>query len=273
MGRRTTDSRQAISRVDTGAHPAWRSTTPTSRRASNTCGAIPSPQHLSRGKSSRSSSRTRSAGSARNAPSAALAPAGPAPTTTRSHVSSVMSTRPSRTTSTSAIATAARNGARPLPRSATGSRAATRTSATRPPALVAPAPTKITAVASASSTTAHPRLARSPQAVGESSDAGALVVLQVGQHVEEVGADAQQGSGSDLPQRRPHGRLARQRDEDGQPTERHGVRQPRPRRRLQAEVVGPASPRVHQVHDGCGGAAQEAEQHGGHQGGADTGLG
>ena len=52
--------------------------------ASSTCGAIPSPQLLSRGKSARSSSSTRRPGDAFSAPSAAHDPAGPAPTTTRS---------------------------------------------------------------------------------------------------------------------------------------------------------------------------------------------
>ena len=75
------------SRCSSGVQPSVTSSTPTERSTSITCGAMPSPQHLSRGKSARSSSRTRRSGDSARAPSAVAAPAGPAPTTTRSQVS------------------------------------------------------------------------------------------------------------------------------------------------------------------------------------------
>src|SRR5829696_8636828 len=66
-----------------------RSGTPSAASSSRPCAAIPSPHALSRGKSARSSSSTRASGRAWTAASAAADPAGPPPTTTRSHVSSL----------------------------------------------------------------------------------------------------------------------------------------------------------------------------------------
>ena len=70
----------------TGVQSSTTTVTPASSRRSMTCGAMPSPQDLSRGKSARSSSATRSDGSTRRAPIAVAAPAGPAPTIARSQV-------------------------------------------------------------------------------------------------------------------------------------------------------------------------------------------
>ena len=79
--------RGTSSRCCSGVQPSAASSTPTARSTSRTWGAMPSPQHLSRGKSARSSSSTRRSGVSARAPSAVAAPAGPAPTITRSQVS------------------------------------------------------------------------------------------------------------------------------------------------------------------------------------------
>ena len=90
-GRPTSESPRLSSRRRSGVQPSSTSPAPTEVSASSTCGAMPSPQDLSRGKSARSRSSTRSEGSARSAPRAVAAPAGPAPTTARSHGGSVRS--------------------------------------------------------------------------------------------------------------------------------------------------------------------------------------
>src|SRR5690242_2706158 len=72
-----------VSRL-TGRWSATTSPTPSRDSTSRTCGAMPSPQGLSRGKSARSSSSTDAPGRTRSADSAAALPAGPAPTTMRS---------------------------------------------------------------------------------------------------------------------------------------------------------------------------------------------
>jgi hypothetical protein len=61
----------------------WRG--PSRASSSSACGAMPSPQALSRGKSLRSRSSTRAPGRVRSADMAAAEPAGPAPTITTSH--------------------------------------------------------------------------------------------------------------------------------------------------------------------------------------------
>ena len=219
------------------------------RAASTTCGAMPSPQDLSRGKSERSSSSTRRDGSTRSAPSAAAAPAGPAPTTTRSQVVTAVTTV-SRRTSTRAIAIAARNGVRPARRTP------------RPPAPV-------------TTTRAHPgpgvrstgrsedgddrggdeqhdrgqRLRTGAEPVRQAAHAGGGRRRQVGQRVEEVGGDPERGRGRHHPERRPVVRQVGEGDHGRQRPERHGVGQPRPGGALEPEVVegpdgrrGPGAP-------------------------------
>ena len=85
MSRSTPTSPRVSANRRTGVQSSTMPVTPTPASRSSTCGAIPSPQALSRGKSCRSSISTERLGSAASAPSAAEAPAGPAPTTTRSH--------------------------------------------------------------------------------------------------------------------------------------------------------------------------------------------
>ena len=85
--------------------------------------------------------------------------------------------------------------------------------------------------------------------VRQPADAGGRVVGQVGQHVDEVRADAEQRPGQRQPQRGQLGRAGRRaRRRPGSAAERDGVRQPRPGRRLDPEVVGPAGGDADQVH-------------------------
>ena len=103
-----------------------------------------------------------------------------------------------------------------------------------------------------------------PEPVREAADPGGGVVVEVGQHVEEVGADPEQRAADGPP---PRGRRGPgEGDEDGQPAERHGVRHPRPDRRLEPEVVGPARRDAHEVHGPGGDAAGERQHQAGGQG-------
>ena len=177
-----------------------------SASASRTCGAMPSPQHLSRGKSARSSSSTRSAGSAASAPSAARRrpgrrPRRPGPRTPRPSQASPRAA----TTSSRAMPTAARTAAG-------RARAARRRRAAATTSQAAPAAPGATSAPSRTTTTGaehehrrgHRASQRGAEPVRQPADAGRGVVGEVGQHVEEVGADPEQGAG----QRQPHRRQA-----------------------------------------------------------------
>lgn len=81
---RVNRSPRASSRSGTGVQSSTMCPSPNLSSTPSTCGAMPSPHALSRGKSARSRSRTRASGRSCTAARAAVAPAGPAPTTTRS---------------------------------------------------------------------------------------------------------------------------------------------------------------------------------------------
>ena len=215
--RATRVSPRASSSVRSGVQPSPTSCTPTAARASKTCGAMPSPQHLSRGKSDRSSSSTRSAGSAASAPSA-VGGAGRAGTDHHQ----VPATRggghrapTSSTTSTSAIPIAARNGPRPRPTSAPRRRAHRPGAATAPPAARRPRCRPRSRPRPAPAPRSPPAGdQRAPTRCGSPRTPVARVVAQVGQRVDEVRADPEQRAGDRHPQRRQAGRPAGEVDED-----------------------------------------------------------
>ena len=170
------------------------------RSASTTCGAMPSPQDLSRGKSARSSSSTRSDGSAASAPSAVAAPAGPGADDDEVPVGPSRRSRGApppaarRRPARCAIAAAERRlPPRPGERASREPAPAPTTSAAPRGTAGAPGgPARPRRPATSSDRGQRRRVPRGAQPVRQPADAGGGVVGQVGQHVDEVGADAEQ---------------------------------------------------------------------------------
>ncbi len=96
------------------------------------------------------------------------------------------------------------------------------------------------------------------EAVGESSDAGPPVLLQVGHHVGEVRPGAEQRPGEDHPAGRPDRLLPGEGDEGGQKGEADRVRKERERGVLEPRVVPPGQAEHQDVHQGD----LDAERHG-----------
>ena len=102
------------------------------------------------------------------------------------------------------------------------------------------------------------------QPVRQPAHAGRGVVGEVGDDVEQVGSHPEQRRApDDLGRRR---RAAHEVDEDGQRAERHGIRQPRERGRLQAQVVAPRRDDHDEVDRPRHRPAGEREDHGGREG-------
>ena len=230
-----------------------RRSTPTSASRSSTCGAMPSPQDLSRGKSARSSSSTRSDGSARSAPRAAAAPAGPAPrrqvpgrrhrgATSSRHVDQGDAHRgPERQPSAA--------GERPPATSADDDEQAD-------PGASAGAGPGGPSTASDASRPASGRWRRrasrpAPSRCGSPRTPVAASSSRSGSALSEVRADPEQRAGADHPRRRAsRGRVAGQASTTaGSEPNATAYGQPRPRRRLEPEVVGPAGRRRDQVDE------------------------
>ena len=152
--------------------------------------------------------------------------------------------------STSAIPTAAANGAPATPAQHDDGRAGRRRA--RPTAAAEDGD------AAPSRTTAEPRRARPPprpasrrgaEPVRQATHAGGRVVVEVGQHVEEVRTHAQQAAGQRQPQRRRSGVVAGQRRRTRAAARTPRRTAPRPDRRLQPQVVGPSGGDADQVHE------------------------
>ena len=191
------------SRRRSGAQPSTTSAAPTAASTSKTCGAMPSPQDLSRGKSARSSSSTRSAGRRaarrgrrRHRPARRRRPRGPSPSLARGRL---IGPTPARRRRPARSPTAARNGAAPRPTRASARRAP------RPATSASHRERDRSTPARPSSehhrgqrqrgARASSRAAGGAQPVRQPADPGRGVVGEVGQHVDEVGADAEQRPG------------------------------------------------------------------------------